>query len=735
MNPRILTGIAAWISILTASPGCGPFFPDTVLDRPQAALDVPPTSYLHDLYRMAGNAAPAAVANDRSEKFSFLRQIPLETTELRDFWQTAGITADEIERRIGLYQSVRKQLLAPIREAGRMSFPTHENQPLALPARPLGEDFPADVADYVEAARLHACGKTAEARTLWKSILERPPAERRLRAAWAAWMLAKTSPDETECLDWYARVETEIQAGASDVIGLREAAKGWRAGRMSDLILAMHFYYDHFADGKESAAIDLRHCSNKILATGNEAIFTAAAADPQVRHLLNLALHATLDGPCQMDVQQPPEEAGKFPPPGWLAALEPHAPLDDGARVAWALYAAGRFDEARKWLGLAVKSDSLSMWLQAKFDLRDGNLNAANQHLADALSLRSKENDWHPANPELFKQWFSDMIERQQANQGRLLADVGIVALARQDYLSAFESLRKGGYREDATYLAEAVISSDGLIKHVRKVAPVWSALPNQDGPIHPMACLTSGYSYSSSGLSADDQLRYLLARRLAREWRLKEAREFMPPDLLPLLDHYIALDRARRSGRYSGAAGAAVVWRQALIHRHLGAELFSTDGAPDGGARGWIFSSIDFSSIRAFRSGWTHQWASNPPFIASNAPTDLANPAVTADEIHRTSLYAVKGGKRFHYRYAAADLAWEAAQMLPKNHPLLSRLYNTAGQWLSLQDPQAADRFYQAMVRRCAKTPEGQAAETTRWFLTDLPAQKDLPALPSEFR
>ena len=176
------------------------------------------------------------------------------------------------------------------------------------------------------------------------------------------------------------------------------------------------------------------------------------------------------------------------------------------------------------------------------------------------------------------------------------------------------------------------------------------------------MTCLTSGYSYSSTGLSADDQLRYLLARRLARERRLKEAREFMPPDLLPLLDHYIALDRARRSGRYSGAASAAVVWRQALIHRHLGAELFSTDEAPDGGAREWMFSSIDFSSIRAFRSGWTHQGSSDPPFIASNAPVDRANPAVTADEIRRTDRYAVKGGKRFHYRYAAADLAWEAA-------------------------------------------------------------------------
>jgi hypothetical protein len=29
------------------------------------------------------------------------------------------------------------------------------------------------------------------------------------------------------------------------------------------------------------------------------------------------------------------------------------------------------------------------------------------------------------------------------------------------------------------------------------------------------------------------------------------------------------------------------------------------------------------------------------------------------------------------------------------KNHPLLPRLYNTAGHWLSIRDPEAADRFY----------------------------------------
>ena len=54
MNPRVLAGLTAWISILIPSQGCGPFFSDTVLDRPQAALAVPPVSYLHGLYRLVG---------------------------------------------------------------------------------------------------------------------------------------------------------------------------------------------------------------------------------------------------------------------------------------------------------------------------------------------------------------------------------------------------------------------------------------------------------------------------------------------------------------------------------------------------------------------------------------------------------------------------------------------------------------------------------------------------------
>ena len=138
MNPRVLTALATWTAILISSQGCGPFFPDTVLDRPQAALDVPPVSYLHGLYGLSGRPLPK---EEENAEHPFLRQIPLETAELRDLWQKAGVDSNEIDRRIRHYESVRQTLLAPIIDAGGMDFPTHGDAPPALPIRPLGAEM------------------------------------------------------------------------------------------------------------------------------------------------------------------------------------------------------------------------------------------------------------------------------------------------------------------------------------------------------------------------------------------------------------------------------------------------------------------------------------------------------------------------------------------------------------------------------------------------------------------
>lgn len=296
------------------------------------------------------------------------------------------------------------------------------------------------------------------------------------------------------------------------------------------------------------------------------------------------------------------------------------------------------------------------------------------------------------------------------------------------------ELLREGGFWEDAAYIAERLISTDGLIRHVRGVAPEWQLETAERKEIDPQTCLTSGASFNQWEMNDDDRLRYLLGRRLAREYRYKESREFMPPELFPLLDHYIALDRARRAGKYRGEEMAAIVWRQALLHRHFGAQLFSTEGEPDGGARGWSFPAASFIGARIHRAGWTRKWGSYPGFVAAETPDAMPVPAITSDELQRLGEKRLSNEHRFHYRYRAADLAWQAAKSLPPNHPLLARLYNTAGQWLSVRDPKSADRFYQAMVRRCAKTAEGKAADERRWFLPDLAPLPSISALPEEF-
>ena len=447
-----------------------------------------------------------------------------------------------------------------------------------------------------------------------------------------------------------------------------------------------------------------------------------------------------------------------------MKAMEAHAPipLEDGARLAWALYAAGRFDESRHWLELSVQNDPLALWLRAKFDLRAGNLTAANSHLAEAIHILSSGDNWSPGNPYLESIWSEAPRDYQEAAQGRLLAEAGIVALSQKEYTAALEGLRTGGFASDAAYVAEHLLSTDELLRHVRKVAPQYSNRPAGEEPdeedqaaaaageVDPGACLDPDvvgvYEWSHN---ADNRLRYQLARRLAREGRLEEAGEFMPPSLHALFRHYTALALARKSGRYSGEALAAITWRQAHIHRLWGAELFSTDSAPDGGLYEWSFPADDFSKRRGFREGWTTRWL---PELTSEemengdddefsrvGPAELederAIPAITLDEAARAKVPQVAHANRFHYRYVAADIAWEAAALLPDNHPQLAGLYNTAGQWLAARDPKAADRFYQAMVKRCKETPEGPLADKKRWFLDELPALGDLAALPAELK
>lgn len=750
MNLRVAPGLVAWVSLLTSTHACGPFFPDTVLDKPQAALGVPPVSFIAGLYRIDGRPVPPVTAF--AGQSGLLAQIPLEVAELEAIWKKEGLGDDVIAGRSQHYREVRTSLLTGLDEIGMADFPIQHGAAAELPERPLDEGYPADVADYVEAARLHAVGMRDEARNLWKGILEKPAEARRHRSVWAAWMLAKTSTDRSECLEWYRRVVKEASSGANDVLKLAPAAKAWLAPGNEDPIAAIHDFHEAFVNGKVSVKVDLRHAAADLLENADPDQLAAAAADPLARRLLNLHLQAKFEQPRDGSFLEEEEEEEEWQPDPWLKALAAHAPLplDDGARIAWALYATGHFEESRHWLELSDQREALTLWLQAKFALRAGNLEEANRFLSSAIHSMSADKDWRPfqtisASGDPDRTW-----TLEQFTQGRLLGDAGIVALARQDYTQALESLRQAGFAEDAAYLVERVLDTEELIHHVREHAPIWKAprpiqkeaeeagneTADEPRPINASNCLDPDIrGVWDEWLSPDNRLRWQLARRLAREGRFAEAGEFMPPGLKELWEHYLKLEAAGRDESLGPPARAAVLWRQARIHRHWGDKLFSTDAAPDWGILDWQFESTDLAGIRSLREGWAVnlESESDSAYSLPEFPHEQAFPAISPDELGRVARHPLPNQKRFHYRHVASEIAWKAASLLPDNDPNLLLLCNTAGQWLAARDPLAADRFYQAMVKRGKETELGKAADSKRWFLKDLDSLEDLPGLPED--
>jgi len=95
---------------------------------------------------------------------------------------------------------------------------------------------------------------------------------------------------------------------------------------------------------------------------------------------------------------------------------------------------------------------------------------------------------------------------------------------------------------------------------------------------------------------------------------------------------------------------------------------------------------------------------------------------AASVEEKQRVAAHTVPTEKRFHYRYYAAELMWQCAQLLPDNDELTAAALYKGGTFLMKRDPKAADRFYKALVRRCSSLPIGRQAETLHWFPSQTP-------------
>jgi hypothetical protein len=385
----------------------------------------------------------------------------------------------------------------------------------------------------------------------------------------------------------------------------------------------------------------------------------------------------------RLDYQGPLDPA---PARKWLEAIKAaHVQSVDRADLlAWIAYRAGDFAAAEEWLR-RDKFGPMANWIRAKLLLRAGKLAEAEQLLAMNAGL--------PFAPGPDVDPFLAYENRvQPALRPRLEGEQGAAQLAKGDYTGALFALLDGGYWTDAAYVAERVLSTDELRKYVDKAWPPALAAHRPDDDYGDGWTLLYGGFVKPSKERTAYRLRHLLGRRLVREGRYEEASAYLPK---PLGLQLKTLARSMAEGRdvqRPAAERARALFRAACVTRHQGMELLGTELEPD-----WFVYEGQYE---------------NESYAQARTAGKFQILGPSKDERERAGRTRAEPWKRFHYRYQGADLAREAAGLLPDGSEEKARILMTAGNWLEGRDPEAARPFLAALLSCCGQTEIGRRAK-----------------------
>ena len=350
-------------------------------------------------------------------------------------------------------------------------------------------------------------------------------------------------------------------------------------------------------------------------------------------------------------------------------------------RTVWAAFMLGKVALKEKDFPKATQ------WFQRTREL-------AKAGFADSLGLAAESYGW-----EGRAEWKQDHPEKAAALFMNQLA-LG----ERGDFVQALDVLFKGPLWEDAAFVAERVLTTNELKQYV-------DALPKTEPP--------------KEGEDYNKKLRYLLGRRLVREDRYADAKQYLPPPYDKILEKYVKALEGGANEKLSKTERAHAWFTAAWLARYDGMELMGTEGAPDAFAEGGSFEMPDLAKER--RSGAYQTVAYDKEGKASydeNGNPKMKNvPAFlkpSAKEVQRLNTNKIAPDIRFHYRLIAGALAIKAAALLPNNSEELADLVNTAGLWVKDRDEKTGNRYMQIIERRCAKTKIGKAAIAKHWFVDE---------------
>lgn len=554
------------------------------------------------------------------------------------------------------YDPVQRDDVADVRAAHALSGAVAS----LMPSDPRSGEF-EEFGLYLDGREAWERGAPDRARGIWQSLLALPPESRPWRTVSAAFMMGRSyqRTDPAEAMRWFRHARALAAEGYADGLGLANASLGWEARAELDtggVVRAIALYMEQYVAGDPTAYASLNVAAWKA-ASRPEGTLGEYARDPLARRVLTAWAIAGGDPGPRPD--QCPSYGFRN---AWCDALAqlPSVEPSEAAMLAWFAAMHDRDDLEARWSALASPDSDLLPWLRLRHAVRTGDHGAAMLAVRDvigAMPASDGKERWTGGYPE------------QGSRQARAHGRLGVLLASAGRFEDALEEFIAAGAWSDADYLAERVLTEDELRCFVDALAE--GQLPD---------------------------LRHLLARRLVRAGRLTEALDYMPATLRPYLAEFREFLAAGNDAALPAEARAAALLSAARIARFGGMELMGTEQWPDGQDSGGAMSGVDTGGARAVRGNGTLVYA-------------------TTDELRRVETSGMVPARRFHYRYYAADLAWQAARLMPDNSTATAAALCEAGRWLMYQDPRAADRFYKSLVRRCGNTPVGRAAAQAHWF------------------
>src|SRR5262245_15878752 len=597
----------------------------------------------------------------------------------------------------------------------------------------LAAEFDSEFADYHKGAAAYLNQQWGEARTAWENLLERPEQDRHYRTVWAAFIVGKVALKEKDfpkATEWFQRTRELAKAGFGDSLGLAAESYGWEGRaewKQDHPEKAAPLFMNQLALGDYSAVISLKASTpdrelievmlnyrpelEDRLTWNDEqkraeeekeiSKLKAAAQDPLLRRLVTVHILATASTP---DLYA--DETGNKPVnrcARWLSVMNDLKPgqLDDAEYLGWVAYNNGDYKGAAHWLELSKGDSAAALWLKAKLQLRAGKFADATNTMARAVDIMKTSLGYASREGE---EWTGDLSAEggHWGFESTARGDLGGLQLARGDFVQALDVLFKAQLWEDAAFVAERVLTANELKEYV-------DALPKTEPP-------NQGEDYNA-------KLRYLLGRRLVREDRYNDAKQYLPPPYDKILEKYVKALQDGANEKLSKTERAHAWFTAAWLARYDGMELMGTEGAPDAYAEGGSFEMPDLAKER--RTG-TYQTVAydkkgNASYDENGNPKMKSVPAflkASAKEVQRLNTNKVSPDIRFHYRLIAAALAMKAAALLPDNSEEVADVVNTAGLWVKDRDEKTGNRYMQVIERRGSKTEIGRAAIEKHWFV-----------------